>query len=245
MKSTWRNWLKASFLTVLFYLLVGAVLVRMALPRPVDKPEHTPMKLSMFEMPPSRPVQPTTASQQSAHDKVSKNAQKNQPDEEPGYLDPKRQNKPTDANLSVMQPLAPVPPMPSFSQINALFQPKKVQKGVNPQLKELYGNTVDELAPEALEYLEDNLNRIGYVTQQYLEFPTLGGDLGMQGETILAFDLYPNGDISDIKLLQSSGYTLLDDNAVETVEVAYKEYPHPKVVTPIRLLVKYINQFAR
>jgi TonB family protein len=69
--------------------------------------------------------------------------------------------------------------------------------------------------------------------------------MGMQGETILEFDLYPNGDISAIKRLRSSGYALLDDNAVETVEVAYKEYPNPKEMTRIRLLVKYINDYAR
>ena len=107
MKTTWRNWLKASLLTTLFYLLVAFLLVRMALPEPEKKDPYTPVRLSMFEMPQAAPSKQPNPTRQTSPEKVTKNSQKKRPSDEPGYLDPKRQNRKSDANLSVMDPISP------------------------------------------------------------------------------------------------------------------------------------------
>jgi TonB family protein len=180
---------------------------------------------------------------------ITKKTQKNQikPSEEiaPGTYSVTRPDAPENNSSARVSVTGPTTPVPSFSQINALFNPPPKSGTMSKEMRDLYGDSIREFSKDQLEFLDHNLNRIGIITQKYLSFPTLAGNMGMQGETILEFDLYPNGDISAIKRLRSSGYALLDDNAVETVEVAYKEYPNPKEMTRIRLLVKYINDYAR
>lgn len=129
-----------------------------------------------------------------------------------------------------------------------IFQPAQPSKQTdinssevapNDELVSLYGAMILELSKDEIEYLKSNLDNIGVITQRYLRYPNLAGELGMFGETILHFTLYPNGDISKIDLYKSSGYSLLDDNAINTVEIAYKDYPHPSEPTRIRLRVIY------
>jgi TonB family protein len=115
-------------------------------------------------------------------------------------------------------------------------------------IKDAYGESFGELSPGEQKYILDNQEIMRRITQQVLNRVgriNIPRDLRVNSSNIVEFYLYPNGDISPIKRLKGSGYTLLDDNAVETVEVAYKEYPHPKVKTKIRLLVNYINDYAR
>lgn len=236
-----KNWLKALVLTSFFYLFILSLLFNARLPEQ-EEPKHTPMALSLFQEPQAQ-KQPTPKNNTQTLTKMPKKKQT----EKAFGANTRRDVYKSDINTSIMSREADSLPqesiVPSLSTINSLFTPPKQSSAPNKELRNLYGDTLRDLTPEQVEYLDENLNRIGWITQKYLEFPTLAGQLAMQGEAILEFDLFPNGDISPIKLLKSSGYALLDDNAVETVEVAYKEYPHPKEKTKIRLLVKYIIEY--
>ncbi|MDE5603140.1 MAG: TonB family protein [Helicobacter sp.] len=107
------------------------------------------------------------------------------------------------------------------------------------EIQELYGEDLHSLSLEERKFLEDNLKAIGRITQSYLKYPQVAGRTGQQGKNIVEFSLYPNGDISDLKLLTSSGYVLLDNNSKRTIEIAYKDYPYPSVKTKVRIQVHY------
>ncbi len=109
----------------------------------------------------------------------------------------------------------------------------------NQEIKELYGEDLYSLNYEERKFIEDNLSSIGKITQQYLKYPQIAGRMGQQGDNIVEFYLHPNGDISDLKLLTPSGFRLLDDNSLHTIEIAYKDYPYPAVKTKIRIRVMY------
>ena len=109
----------------------------------------------------------------------------------------------------------------------------------NQEIVELYGDDLDVLSLEERAFIENNLSIIGKITQSYLRYPDIAGRIGQQGQNILEFYLYPNGDISDLKIVNSSGYSLLDNNSKHTVEIAYKDYPYPSVKTKIRIKVHY------
>ncbi|MGD9595809.1 MAG: energy transducer TonB, partial [Wolinella sp.] len=68
---------------------------------------------------------------------------------------------------------------------------------------------------------------------------SIAGQLGQEGINAVEFYLHPNGDISDLRLIRSVGYTLLDKNSLKTIEIAYKDYPRPKTKTKIRIKVYY------
>ncbi|WP_299549778.1 TonB family protein [uncultured Helicobacter sp.] len=107
------------------------------------------------------------------------------------------------------------------------------------QIKDLYGIEFGSLSPNAQKFIKSNLDKIGKITQRYLRYPAVAGKVGQEGDNIVEFYLYPNGDITDLKLLHSSGYTLLDDNSLHTIRIAYKDYPYPSEKTKIRIRVMY------
>jgi TonB family protein len=92
---------------------------------------------------------------------------------------------------------------------------------------------------ETKEFLKENLSDIGRITQKYLMYPSISIRTKQQGMNVVEFYLHPNGDITELKLLQSSTYTALYSNSIHTIKVAYKDYPKPKEVTKIRIFVYY------
>lgn len=107
------------------------------------------------------------------------------------------------------------------------------------EIDELYGDEFGDLGSAEKDFIKNNLRNIGRITQQYLEYPREAGYLGQDGENAVEFYLYPNGDISDLKIIKNSGSIILDKNTTKTIEIAYKDYPRPTTKTLIRINVRY------
>ena len=107
------------------------------------------------------------------------------------------------------------------------------------QIQDLYGVEFGSLSQNAQKFIKNNLDNIGKITQRYLKYPSVAGKVGQEGDNVVEFYLHPNGDISDLRLLHSSGYTLLDNNSLHTIKIAYKDYPYPSEKTKIRIRVMY------
>jgi len=103
----------------------------------------------------------------------------------------------------------------------------------------LYGKKYFDLSKKAKTYLKKNLNDIGRITQEYLIYPEIAIKTRQAGTNILEFILQPNGDIKDLKIIGSSSYTTLDENSIQTIRIAYKDYPRPEVDTLVRIYVSY------
>ncbi len=54
--------------------------------------------------------------------------------------------------------------------------------------------------------------------QRYFRYPPLARRMGWQGEVWLRFDLHDDGAIAAIQVARSSGYDLLDEDAVHTLQ---------------------------
>lgn len=104
----------------------------------------------------------------------------------------------------------------------------------------LYGEEYNNFTKVQKVYLQNNLKSIGRITQKYLKYPRISIQTRQQGTNIIEFTLYPNGDISTPFISNSSGYSALDANTIETIEIAYKDYPRPTEPTKIKIYVKYI-----
>jgi len=243
-----KNETKALLLAIVVYLPLIILMVQFKTPKPPKKNHYVPFNLQNYTPPKPKTV-PAPKKQQPQ--KRPKPPLKNIPKARKKPLIPLPNPLP-DRNItkSLLTPKKvpinqPKPPMqqpfkvPSLSQINRTFAPVK-QPIKSPEVSKLYGDMLNELSNDQRAFLDDHLHNIGFITQQYLSFPAVAGELGLGGDTLLEFDLFPNGDIGPIHLRSSSGYALLDDNSKETVEIAYKDYPRPKTKTKIRLLVKYI-----
>ena len=104
----------------------------------------------------------------------------------------------------------------------------------------LYGEKFFEFSETQRRYLKQNLNKIGKITQRYLEYPRVSIRTKQQGVNIIEFYLHPNGDITELKLIDSSSYTALDRNTVYTIKLAYQDYPRPFEKVKVIINVKYL-----
>jgi TonB family protein len=114
----------------------------------------------------------------------------------------------------------------------------------NSKVKKLYGREFHTYTPTQKEFIEKNLDEIHKITQETLWRRGYPGGItsartGQEGTNIVSFYLYPNGDISNLRLKKKVGYRVLDNNTIETIKSAYKDYPYPKERTKIIFFVEY------
>ncbi len=135
--------------------------------------------------------------------------------------------------------------LPSLNQLFAKTKkspPKKALAALPPDLQKLYKADFSTFTKEQQKFIQDNLWRIAKITQKYLYlrgYPYIAIKTRQEGINAVEFTLHPNGDITSLRLLTSSGYEALDKNSIETIKTAYKDYPRPKEPTKIRINVHY------
>ena len=116
---------------------------------------------------------------------------------------------------------------------------------VNQDIYNLYEN-FDNFTKNQKIFIKNKLDLISYITQINLwkrTYPKEAILLKKDGDNILEFYLYPNGDISNIKIIKSINY-ILDENSIETIKASFKDYPKPKEKTLIRFLISYrLNRY--
>lgn len=109
-------------------------------------------------------------------------------------------------------------------------------------IQELYGSDFGKLSEGQQKYILDNQEIMRRITQQVLNrqasVSNING-LNVNRSNVVEFYLHPNGDMTDFKFLQQSGYFILDDITKSTIEFAYSKYPRPTETTLIRYNVFY------
>lgn len=112
----------------------------------------------------------------------------------------------------------------------------------NSDLRELYGDEFSKFTEGQQKYLIDNQEIMRRITQEILTrvaSVNLRHDMNVNRVNIVEFYLHPNGDMSDFRFLQNSGYHILDTTTQETIEFAYSRYPRPAEKIVIRYNVYY------
>lgn len=120
----------------------------------------------------------------------------------------------------------------------------KTQSGtqVGSDFKEAYGEAFGRLTEGEKKYLIDNQEIMRRITQEQLNRlgpVNIPRNLNVDTVNYIEFYLYPNGDISGLKIIDSSGFQILDDTSLQTIEYSYHRYPLPKEKTLIRYKVGY------
>jgi outer membrane biosynthesis protein TonB len=203
--------------------------------KPINKPKPKPKKpkpKKTAPLPPEKPYIP-----------VQKAKPKPKPIKEPKEI--------TDTNVT-KKPAKPKKHNKLYSFLSQEVEPDKIvdtkqkstkrESRISEDIKEAYGDTFGELSEGEQKYILDNQEVMRRITQQVLN--RVGGvnlpnNLRVNEHNIVEFYLYPNGDISDIKFVERSGFYILDDTTKETIEYAYSRYPRPKQKTLIRYRVGY------
>ena len=123
-----------------------------------------------------------------------------------------------------------------------LSQKQPINKEILNELQKLYGEEYDKFTKVQKAYLEKNLTNFQTITQRVLNrlgYPPLAAKLRIGGVNVIEFMFHPDGSITGLKVIDSSGYAVLDDYSVELIEIAYKDYPKPLTSTKLRFNVQY------
>ena len=128
------------------------------------------------------------------------------------------------------------------------MQPKRSRPSSNAgaygeqMIKKLYGPEFNTYTPTQKKFIRNNLSTIHRITQNTLTrngYPSIAIRTRQQGTNVVSFYLHPNGDISGLKLKTPIGYTALDQNTLDVIRIAYKDYPLPNKKTRIVFYVTY------
>lgn len=109
-------------------------------------------------------------------------------------------------------------------------------------IDQLYGEEFNTYSETQKKFIKNNLGTIHRITQDTLTrngYPEVAVQTRQQGTNVVSFYLHPNGDISDLKLKRHIGHQALDQNTLDVIRIAYKDYPLPNKKTKIIFYVKY------
>ncbi|CBG39744.1 energy transducer TonB [Helicobacter mustelae] len=222
-------------------------------PRPTPKPTPSPRIAAANPMPKPREVPKPQEPQKQEKPK--------KPEEKPKEQEKPQEKKQVDSKRKALDTYEQTPIDPknlSFIGQNDSDDPmmnmdsggggggnpsEQDDKGSDPEtaqeIDDLYGEEFGDLGTAEKDFIRDNLRNIGRITQKYLQYPRVAAYFGQSGVNAVEFYLHPNGDISDLKIIRSSGLNSFDNNTLNTIQIAYKDYPRPKVKTLIRINVTY------
>lgn len=93
-------------------------------------------------------------------------------------------------------------------------------------------NTAKEL------YLKEHFAYIRDAIMKKLSYPTAARRMGWEGKVVVSFVISEDGYVSDIEIVESSGFGVLDRNAVETVKKA-SPFPKPPVRAELVMPIVY------
>lgn len=108
------------------------------------------------------------------------------------------------------------------------------------EVVEIYKETSEVKSEEyAREYEKKYLEKIRETIRSYLSYPFIARRMGWQGEVIIRVTLDPEGNLVSLKVEKSSGFEVLDKNALEVIRIAYKEFPQPKTTITFLIPIVY------
>jgi len=149
--------------------------------------------------------------------------------------------------LAVTTPIKPTPivPRPTMPIVQTIAQaPSVVATPIAPP------KTLD--APKAppqppappinveKEFLNAHLGEIRGLLLQNLKYPKMAQKLKMQGEVRIAFTLGADGSVEDIKIIEGSGFDLLDEDAKMLIEKTASHFPKPTKSVRISVPLSYV-----
>lgn len=89
-------------------------------------------------------------------------------------------------------------------------------------------------------FLDAHLGEIRALLIQNLKYPKIAQKLRMQGEPQISFVLNADGSVETIEVVESSGFEILDKDAVLLIEKTAPRFPKPSESVQIRVPLSYV-----
>ncbi|MCC6025844.1 MAG: energy transducer TonB [Caldimicrobium sp.] len=89
------------------------------------------------------------------------------------------------------------------------------------------------------KFLIEKLSFISQIIHNNITYPYIARKMGWEGKVIISFILTKDGRISFLTVEKSSGYRVLDENAIDTIKKVSKYFPAPPLDVKIRIPITY------
>lgn len=146
--------------------------------------------------------------------------------------------KPVKASKPKALPTTTLPPPGPVENVTASAPPPETESAVaeTSTRQSVAGPVAAVAEPVAAEpavsagelYRSANFTAIRSAILAKLYYPTLARRKGWAGKVEIAFKIFPDGGIDDLRVLTSSGYPVLDEQAAEAVRQAAPFTPPPE-----------------
>ncbi len=99
------------------------------------------------------------------------------------------------------------------------------------------GNSAGGKESAKTKYLKDHFAYIRNKILRNISYPASARRMGWQGKVILSFIISADGSVREVKIIQGSGFAILDKRAMETVK---DTAPFPKPPVEAQLVIPII-----
>ncbi|MCD6547922.1 MAG: energy transducer TonB [Thermodesulfobacterium sp.] len=89
------------------------------------------------------------------------------------------------------------------------------------------------------KFLLEKLYIISKIVQKNISYPYIARKMGWEGRVVVSFVLTKEGKINLLTVEKSSGYDVLDENAIKTIKKVSKYFPLPPLDVKIKLPISY------
>lgn len=96
-----------------------------------------------------------------------------------------------------------------------------------------------DLDKEREKFLLEKLYVISKIVQKNINYPYIARRMGWEGKVVISFIFKKDGQIDFLIVEKSSGYEVLDKNAIDTIKRVSKYFPLPPVDVKIKLPITY------
>lgn len=91
------------------------------------------------------------------------------------------------------------------------------------------------------KYRKANFAYIQKGIQQQIKYPRIARRMGWEGKVVVEFIICEDGQVTDVHIVESSGFSALDKNAVTTIK---KAAPFPAPTFPAKLIVPVVYRLS-
>lgn len=149
---------------------------------------------------------------------------------------------PIATTAKVVEPIAqPIKAQPQ-AVVSNTPEPQKSEPNVVKKSEPIAVPTPPTPAPKPSaqeEYLESHLSAIRDLLIKYRKYPTMAVRLKQEGSVRVSFRLKENGSVEDVRIVNGSGFEILDQDAIALIEKTAQYFPKPPKPVRITVPLKY------
>ncbi len=117
---------------------------------------------------------------------------------------------------------------------------RSVESGPPAGVKKASAFKDDHTAGNASQqYVAENFYYIQALITKHLSYPPIARRMKWQGVVVVTFVVSENGMVEQIKVVSSSGHSMLDKNVIATIK-SVQPFPEPPVKAELKMPIKFV-----